>query len=539
MIKAATAMVKCLEKEGVKVVFGYPGAAICPFYDELLKSDITHVLVRHEVNGGHSASGYARMTGKPGVCIATSGPGATNLITAIATAYMDSIPLVAITGQVNCEQIGRDVFQEADITGAAEPFVKYSYIVKNAQELPRVFKEAFYIAASGRPGPVLIDVPQDIQETLIDFDYPEAIELRSYKPTSKGHPMQIKRVIKAICDSKKPVLCVGGGVANANAAKEAYEFAHLMNIPVVTTMMGLSVFSTDDPLYLGMIGMHGCKAANSALDDCDLLVLLGARVGDRAVKSPTFLQNTTTIIHIDIDPAEIGKNIAVNIPLVGDAKLILQQLCKEAEGKKVPDTKEWIDEVLKRKVPPVYKAVDKGVNPREFLSLLSDNMPRNTTVVADVGQNQIWTASSYKIKDGKFLTSGGMGTMGYSVPAAIGAKLAAPDQHVIAICGDGAFQMQFMEIATAIQHNANIKIVVITNNYLGMVREVQTRLYGDRLTAVSLDGSPDFVKLAQAFGIEAMRVDDISKAQAAFELLSRKDGISLVEVVVPDRESTL
>ncbi len=539
MIKAATAMVKCLEKEGVKVVFGYPGAAICPFYDELLKSDISHILVRHEVNGGHSASGYARMTGKPGVCIATSGPGATNLITAIATAYMDSIPLVAITGQVNCEQIGRDVFQEADITGAAEPFVKYSYIVKNAQELPRVFKEAFYIAASGRPGPVLIDVPQDIQETLIDFDYPEAIELRSYKPTSKGHPMQIKRVIKAICEAKKPILCVGGGVANANAAKEAYEFAHLMNIPVVTTMMGLSVFSTDDPLYLGMIGMHGCKAANSAMNDCDLLVLLGARVGDRAVKSPTFLQNTSTIVHIDIDPAEIGKNIAVNIPLVGDAKLILQQLCKEAQGKKAPDTKEWIDEVLKRKTPPVYSAVDKGVNPREFISLLSDNMPRNTTVVADVGQNQIWTASCYKIKDGKFLTSGGMGTMGYSIPAAIGAKLAAPDQHVIAICGDGAFQMQFMEIATAIQHNVNIKIVVVTNNYLGMVREVQTKLYGDRLTAVALDGSPDFVKLAQAYGIEAMRVDDMSKAQAAFELLSRKDGISLVEVVVPDRESTL
>lgn len=538
MIKAAAAMVKCLEREGVKVVFGYPGAAICPFYDELLKSEIRHILVRHEANGGHSASGYARMTGKPAVCIATSGPGATNLITAIATAYMDSIPIVCITGQVNSDQIGRDVFQEADITGAAEPFVKYSYLVKNAEELPRIFREAFYIAGSGRPGPVLIDVPQDIQTTLIEFAYPEDVDIRSYKPTGKGHPMQIKRVINAISESKRPVLCVGGGVSNANADKLAVEFSSKLSIPAVTTMMGISVFSTDNPLFMGMIGMHGCKAANSALNDCDLLVLLGARVGDRAVKSPSFLQNTKTIVHIDIDPAEIGKNIAVNIPLVGDARLILEQLIAE-NGDKAYDRSEWISMLSSRKTEPVYETLQSLVNPKQFISMLSRAMPDNTTVVADVGQNQIWTSAHYKIRNGKFLTSGGMGTMGYSIPAAIGAKLASPDSPVIAICGDGSFQMQLMELATAVQHKIFIKIIVIKNNYLGMVREVQTNFYEDRLTAVSLDGSPDFVKLAQAYGIDSMRVSDISQLDEALKLLTKAEGICLIEVDVPERETTL
>ena len=538
MIRAAEAMVRCLRSEGVKVVFGYPGAAICPFYDELYRSDIHHVLVRHEANAGHEASGYARITNKPAVCIATSGPGATNLLTAIATAYADSVPLICITGQVSTDQIGCDVFQEVDITGAAQPFVKHSYLVKDASMLPRIFKEAFYLAGTGRKGPVLIDVPVDIQNTLIEFEYPETVTMRTYKPTVKGNPMQIKKICEAVENAKRPLICAGGGIFLAGAEKELIEFAEKAKVPAVSTMMGLSLFPTDHPLYLGMLGMHGVKSANRAVNECDTMILIGARVGDRAVKSPTFLAENKQIIHIDIDPAEIGKNIPVDIPLVGDCKTILSELAEKI-GEVSHD--EWLSELaeIKNDVPE-NEETEGFINPKVFLRKLSDRMPANTVCVADVGQNQIWCCNNYGIKEGgRFMTSGGMGTMGYSVPCAVGAKMAAPEREVIAVCGDGSFQMQMMELATIMQEKIAVKIIVMRNNYLGMVRELQTKGYGDRQIAVSLDGSPDFVALARAYGIESDRISTMAEAEEKIEKLASSDKPYLLECDVYSLESTL
>lgn len=535
-IKVSEAMVECLKAEGIKVVFGYPGAAICPFYDELYKSDIKSVLVRHEVNGGHAANGYARISGKPAVCIATSGPGATNLLTAIATAYADSIPIVCITGQVNSEQIGSDAFQEADITGSAAPFIKHTYLVKDGSMIGRIFKEAFYLAGSGRPGPVLIDVPMDVQNEMIEFSYPKSAVIRSYKPTSKGNALQVKRVIKEIKDAKKPLLCVGGGVFLSNAKKEVRELSERFDLPVVSTMMGISVFESDDERFFGMLGMHGSKTANRAVSECDVLLLVGARVGDRAISNPAIIEKNKRIIHIDIDPAEIGKNITADIPLVGDVKTVVLQILKDAPQLSHSD---WISEIKGFVKQSDNKKSKKGkIEPKEFLSRLSEVMGENTHVVADVGQNQIWTATHYKMKKGRFLTSGGMGTMGYAVPAAIGAKLADEKSEVLAICGDGSFQMSFMELATAVQHGADIKVIVMKNNYLGMVREVQDKAYGGRLIAVSLEGSPDFIKLAAAYGINGVRVNDEKSMTEAFELL-KKNTPCVIECVVDDFESTL
>ncbi|WP_455526176.1 biosynthetic-type acetolactate synthase large subunit [Huintestinicola sp.] len=538
MIRAAEAMVRCLGSEGVKVVFGYPGAAICPFYDELYRSDIHHVLVRHEANAGHEASGYARITGKPAVCVATSGPGATNLLTAIATAYADSIPLICITGQVSTDQIGCDVFQEVDITGAAQPFVKHSYLVKDASQLPRIFKEAFYLAGTGRKGPVLIDVPVDVQNTMIDFEYPETVTMRTYKPTVKGNPMQIKKICEAVENAKRPLICAGGGIFLAGAEKELIKFAEKAKVPAVSTMMGLSLFPTEHPLYLGMLGMHGLKAANRAVSECDTMILIGARVGDRAVKSPTFLAENKQIIHIDIDPAEIGKNIPVDIPLVGDCKTILEELTEKIGE---VDHSQWLSELSKIKNNvPENDETEGFINPKVFLRKLSDRMPADTVCVADVGQNQIWCCNNYAFKEGgRFMTSGGMGTMGYSVPCGIGAKMAAPEREVVVVCGDGSFQMQMMELATVMQEKIAVKIIVMRNNYLGMVRELQTKGYGDRLIAVDLDGSPDFVALARAYGIESDRVSTMAEAEEKLEKLASSDKPYLLECDVYSRESTL
>ncbi len=535
----AKAMTEALKAEGITTVFGYPGAAICPFYDEMLKGGIRHILVRHEVNAGHAASGYARMTGRPAVAVATSGPGATNLITAIATAYMDSIPMVLITGQVSSDMIGRDVFQEADITGAAEPFVKHSYLVKDPKDTAVVFKNAFYIAGSGRPGPVLIDMPFDIQKAEIDFEYPETVNIRSYKPSVEGNKLQIKRAIAAIEKSERPLICAGGGLFTANAADLMCEFAERTNIPVVNTMMGLGSISSEHPLFIGMIGMHGTPTANYAINHCDLLILLGARVGDRAVTAINRLEGVN-VIHIDVDPAEIGKNLPVTTPVVGDLKNILTQLLSLAQNY---DHYEWIQTLNAKKAEQVRppRQIKQGcADPKEFIRILSEKLPENAVVCADVGQNQIWTCANIALKKGgRLLTSGGMGTMGYSVPAAEGAKAAMPDRTVVAVCGDGSFQMEFMELATLVQHNINVKIIVMANNRLGMVREVQTNAYGDRQTAVALDGSPDFVKLAQAYGIPAERVTDTLEAEKAIDALISSDGCYLLEVRVDEDENTI
>lgn len=535
----ARAMVKCLETEKIKHVFGYPGAAICPFYDALLESDIEHILVRHEANGGHSASGYARMTGKPAVCIATSGPGATNLITAIATAYMDSIPLIAITGQVNSDQIGRDVFQEADITGSAEPFVKHSFLVKNPEEICRVFKEAFFIAGTGRPGPVLIDIPMDVQKQECDFSYPESIEIRSYKPRSEGNKLQIKRVCEAISRAEKPLICAGGGVFTANAKDELRRVAELCDIPVINTMMGLSSMDMSHRLYFGMLGMHGVKPANYAVANCDLFILLGARVGDRAVTAIQQLKGRE-IIHIDIDPAEIGKNLTATTPVVGDLKVILNQIIETAVKQ---EHTAWVDELAQVKNEadkPIPEENNGCINPKYFISRLNEQLPEQSVIVADVGQNQIWTANNIFLREsGRFMTAGGMGTMGYSIPAAIGAKRASPESQVIAICGDGSFQMQMMELATAVQHKIPVKIIVMVNHYLGMVREVQENSYNNRLIGVSLDGSPQFDMIAHAYGIKAETVNNTAEIDGAVKRLLDSDESYLLQVIVDDKEKTI
>lgn len=536
-ISAAEATVKCLQEEGVKVVFGLPGATICPFYDALSKSDIRHILVRQEQHAGHAANGYARVTHKPGVCIATSGPGALNLITAIATAYMDSIPLVIITGQVSSDLLGRDVFQEADITGAAEPFVKHSFLVKDANEIPRVMKAAFLIASTGRQGPVLVDIPVDIQKKQIDFTYPDSIEIRSYRPTPQGHPGQIKRVLTALQEAKRPLICAGGGVFSANAMEELKTFSKIANIPIVTTMMGLSAVSPSYPLYFGMIGMHGSANANYAMSQADLIILLGARVGDRAIMSPIGLSKKAKIVHIDIDPAEIGKNIPTNIPLVGDAKHILTEMIQHPPK---ADYSTWIAQ-LKGYPQKTAKAKKyaKYCNPQEFLTHLMQKADSSAYLVADVGQNQIWSARNYKIESGRFMTTGGMGTMGYSIPAAIGAKIANPNAQAIAICGDGAFQMSMMELATIAANQIGVKIVIMNNGVLGMVKETQSKQYNGNEFAVSLNGSPDFVKLAKSYQINAKRITSLHNINEVLDEFLAEDTPYLLECVVHPNEPTL
>lgn len=533
----AKAMTECLKAEGITTVFGYPGAAICPFYDELYNTDIRHILVRHEVNGGHAASGYARISGRPAVAVATSGPGALNLITAIATAYMDSIPMVIITGQVNTDQIGRDVFQEADITGSAEPFVKHSFLLSNPNDTAEVFKKAFYIAGTGRRGPVLIDIPFDVQKAEIDFEYPETVDIRSYRPSTTGNGAQIKRVVSAIRQAERPLFCAGGGLFTGNGVNLMRKLAEITDIPVVSTMMGLGAMPTNSPLYYGMLGMHGCKSANAAVNTCDVLVLLGARVGDRAIAAMT-KRDDFTVIHIDIDPAEIGKNIAADLPVVGDISLILGQLLEQFDAPlSHTEWKKQLDSF--RQENPIVPASTGYVNPKWFIRLLDEHLPDDSIVVGDVGQNQIWTAANITLNGGRFLTSGGMGTMGYSIPAAIGAKAAKPEAQVIAICGDGSFQMQMMELATAIQHDICVKIIIMRNNYLGMVREVQERSYGNRVTAVSLDGSPCFTKIAEAYGIESVLVDSCDKAEDAIKRMIASQKPFLIEVAVEENEKTI
>lgn len=529
----ADAMVKCLEQEGVNYVYGYPGVAICPFYNSILDSDIQSILVRTEQNAAHAASGEARVSGKVGVCAVTSGPGATNLITGIATAFADSIPLVCITGQVKSELIGSDVFQEADITGAVESFVKYSYLVKNVEDIPRIFKEAFYIANTGRKGPVLIDVPIDIQNaTIKNFKYPEEVSLRTYKPTVKGHAVQIKKVIKELEKAKRPIICAGGGVHLSDAVDELRTFSHKYHIPVVSTMMGIGVMQTNDEMYFGMVGNNGKAYANRAMNESDLIIMVGARVADRAISQPDLITTNKILVHIDVDPAEIGKNVGPTIPLVGDAKHIFMDLAQqECEC----DHEAWVETLneyrntmlVKRNPNPDF------VDPAEFIRMLSEEMKDDAIYVADVGQNQIWSCNYHVVKDGRFLTSGGMGTMGYSIPAAMGAKNADKSKQAIAVCGDGSFQMSMMELATMQQHHIPVKIIVLKNNYLGMVRQYQHFTYKDNYSVVDIkDGSPNLEKLAAAYDIPFIRVENMANAKEQIKAFLQDDCTMLMECLV-------
>ncbi len=529
---AADVIVKCLEAEKVPYVFGYPGVAICPFYNSILSSEIRTILVRTEQNAAHAASGVARMTHRPGVCAVTSGPGATNIITGIATAFADSIPLVVITGQVNSELLGSDVFQEADITGAVESFVKYSYLVRDPEEIPRIFKEAFYIANSGRKGPVLIDIPIDVQNAQVkSFRYPEEVSLRTYKPTVKGNAVQIKKVGKELNRAKRPIICAGGGVLLAQADDELQAFVKNHKIPVVSTMMGIGVMPTNDPYYFGMVGNNGKPYANRAMNEADLIIMVGARVADRAISQPDLITRDKVLVHIDVDPAEIGKNALSSIPLVGDADKVLEDLnALDIEA----DYSEWVETLTsyKKEFKPKKYGREGYVDPAAFVKLLSESMEEDGVYVADVGQNQIWSCANVVMRTGKFLTSGGMGTMGYSIPAAMGAKLACPKRQVVAVCGDGSFQMSMMELATCNQHGVQAKIVVIRNNSLGMVREYQHYTYKDHYSVVDLSGSPDLEKLVSAYDFDYMRLENMKDAEKVIRAFLKDRKSVLLEVIV-------
>ena len=506
-LTGAQIVIECLKEQKVDTVFGYPGGAILNVYDELYKhqNEIRHVLTSHEQGASHAADGYARSTGKVGVCFATSGPGATNLVTGIATAYMDSIPMVALTGQVATKLIGKDAFQEVDITGATLPFTKHSYLIKDGLDIPRVVNEAFHIANTGRPGPVLIDFPMDLLKK--EFDYPEEdedVNIRGYKLMGKANESQVKKVAEAIKGAKKPVILAGGGVVISDATNEFRKFVKETDIPVVSTMMGIGILPSDNPRYYGMIGSHGVKRANLLFNRADLVIVMGSRLGDRTVANVKGLEEGNKLIHIDLDPAEIGKNTQPYIPVVGDIKDVLEQLTSQISGYKT--SKEWIDEADELRQRFTHKPVceDNGfVNPKYFLNVLSEKTNSDVYLSTEVGQNQIWCANNFNFKTPRsLLTSGGFGTMGYSIPAAIGVRAALPDTQIVAVCGDGSFQMSLMELATMRQWDLPIKFVIMRNGYLGLVREYQHHTYHDRYSGVSLDGSPDFEKIAEAYGLD-------------------------------------
>jgi len=538
MITGAEAMARCLEAEGITKIFGYPGVAIAPFYEALYNSSIEHILVRQEQNAGHAASGYARVSRKPAVCCVTSGPGATNLITALATAYADSIPIIAISGQVSSELLGRDVFQEADMRGATESFVKHSYLVKDPDDIPRVFKEAFYIASTGRKGPVLIDVPIDVQNHHLSkqFEYPESVTMRGYKPEIKVNMGQIGKVVAALNQAKKPLVCAGGGVILGDGEEVLQNFCEKFNIPLVHTMMGMGVMPKKHPLYFGMLGNNGKPYANTAVRRSDLVIVVGARLADRAIPKPENLARRVAVIHIDIDTAEIGKNLGPTIPLVGDVKDIFNCLLEQDIN---PADKSWIDELEEVKHTTVDTRIfsDRFVNPNILVQKLSEKMDDNAIYVADVGQNQLWSADNYVMKEGRFMTTGGMGTMGYSIPAAMGAKVFAPDRQTVAVCGDGSFQMSMNELATLKVNNIPIKILVLRNHYLGLVREYQYNTYNSHYEGVQLYDWPRHDKLAAAYEMPYFYCDsDADLEQKLDEFLACDDACLMVcEVDSEDR----
>lgn len=531
-ITGAQALVKSLEMEGVEIIFGYPGGAILPVYDSLYDSKIKHILTRSEQGAAHAASGYARVSGKVGVCMATSGPGATNLVTGIATAYMDSIPIVAITGQVPTTLIGRDVFQEVDITGATAPFTKHNYLVKKAEDIPRIVKEAFHIASTGRPGPVLIDLPKDTAQRKISFNYPKDICLRGYKPKINGHPLQITRAAESINKASRPIICVGGGINSARAEKQLMELSEKAQIPVVTTLMGISAFPADHSLFVGMLGMHGLAEANWAVTESDLVIAVGARFGDRLTGDVAGFAPDAKIIHIDIDPAEIGKNVNVDIPIVGDVKQVLSEISKQVKSR---NPSEWNDKMAALKAKSSLPALkdDEGLRPWKVIQELSKNTKGRAVITTEVGCHQMWTAQYYEfIKPRTFISSGGLGTMGYGLPAAIGVKAARPDMMVINICGDGSFQMNLTEMATAIENDLPIKIVLFNNSGLGLVRQLQEFYCDGRYNQVYFNYTPDFIKLAESYGVKGMRIQSPEELPGAIDRLTTEKGAFLLECIV-------
>ncbi|MBN1459016.1 MAG: biosynthetic-type acetolactate synthase large subunit [Armatimonadetes bacterium] len=536
----AQALIEGLRRERVEVIFGYPGGQLLPIYDKLYDTkDIRHILVRHEQGGAHAADGYARACGKVGVCLATSGPGATNLVTGIATAYMDSVPIVAITGQVPTFAIGKDSFQEVDITGVTLPITKHNYLVTKASEIPQIVKEAFFIARTGRPGPVLIDFPRDMQTAEIEFDYPDKIELPGYRPTTKGHPGMIKRAAELIASAERPLIYGGGGINSADAQQELVALAERIDAPVTMTLLGKGGFPEDHELYLGMPGMHGTAYANYGLHEADVIIAVGTRFDDRVTGKLDMFARTAKFIHIDIDPAEIGKNVAPLLPIVGDVKHVLSELNKRVAKSQHPEWRKTVDG-WKEQYPMKWKG--DGLKPQYVIQQIQKATKGDAIIVTEVGQNQMWAAQWYACKRTRqFISSGGLGTMGYGLPAAMGAQVACPKDVVWDIAGDGSIQMNIQELATCVAEKIPVKIAVLNNGYLGMVRQWQTLFFKNRLSYTDLEvGTPDFVKLAEAYGAVGLRVTEESEVDGAIKkAMSVKDKPCLIDFLVARDENVM
>jgi acetolactate synthase I/II/III large subunit len=505
-------IVESLKKEGVEAIFYYPGGVVLPLFDELHNAPIRKILIRHEQAGVHAADGYARSTGKVGVALVTSGPGATNTVTGIATAYMDSVPIVVLTGQVATPLIGNDAFQEADIVGITRPCTKHNYLVKDVKDLARVLKEAFYVARNGRPGPVLVDLPKDVLVNSTEFKYPDKVNIRGYRPTYEGHPGQIERAIDFTIKSKKPILYVGGGIISSSGSKELTLFAERLGIPVAMTLMGLGGFPGNHPLFLGMLGMHGTYRANMALMESDLLMAIGTRFDDRVTGKIEAFAPNAKIIHVDIDPTSISKNVRVDLPIVGDCKRVLTKMLALLEKEDIASFKEgltpWHQQIENwNSFHNMSYEQTSVIKPQYVVEKICELTKGDAIITTEVGQNQMWTAQYYKfIKPRTLLTSGGLGTMGYGFPAAMGAQVAFPNKLVIDIAGDGSFQMNSQELATIIQYQLPVKVAILNNGYLGMIRQWQEFFYGKRYASSSLEGvSPDFIKLAEAYGAIGLR----------------------------------
>ncbi|HEY3347112.1 MAG TPA: biosynthetic-type acetolactate synthase large subunit [Nitrospirota bacterium] len=520
-LSGAEILIESLKKEGVKHIFGYPGGVVLNIFDVLYdQKDIELILTRHEQGAAHAADGYTRATGKPGVCLVTSGPGATNIVTGIATAYMDSIPMIVITGQVSTQLIGNDAFQEADIVGITRPCSKYNFLVKNVEDLARTIKEAFYIATTGRPGPVLIDIPKDVSVAKAEFKYPDKVDIRSYKPVLKGNAWQIKQAAEAIQKAKNPVIVAGGGVILSGASVELKELAELAKVPVTLTLMGLGAFPGDHKLCLGMLGMHGTYQANMAVHESDLLIAIGMRFDDRVTGKVEGFAPHAKIIHIDIDPTSIRKNVRVDVPIVGDVKNVLKDLDKAIRGefKEQPSAvrKAWLDRIADwtAEQPLDYDQDDLVIKPQYVVEMINKVTKGDCIITTEVGQNQMWAAQFFKyVKPRTWISSGGLGTMGYGFPAAIGAQLACPNKDVFDIAGDGSIQMNIQELATAVLYKLPVKVAILNNCFLGMVRQWQELFFEERYSSTCLTGIPDFVKVAEAYGAVGLRATKPSEVE--------------------------
>ncbi len=534
-LTGAQIMMKVLQEEGVDTIFGYPGGVVIDIFDELEKTDIRNILVRQEACAVHAADGYARAGGRVGVCLVTSGPGATNTVTGIASAYMDSIPVVIFTGQVPTHLIGNDAFQEVDIVGITRPCTKHNYLVKRTEDLARIIKEAFYLASSGRPGPVLVDIPKDVSVTKIDYKPSKKVKLRSYNPTYNPNARQLQKVVELIKESKKPVIFAGGGVILSKASKELTELARKTQSPLTASLMGLGAFPATDPLWLGMIGMHGTYRANMSTGECDLLIGIGVRFDDRVTGKISAFATHAKIVHIDIDPTSIRKNIPVTAPVVGDCKVTLAKLNKlldkEDLGDLKKERKKWFEQIQhwKDTQPLAYKQTDV-IKPQYVVEKLYEMTKGKAIITTEVGQNQMWAAQYYQFdRPNHFITSGGLGCMGFGLPAAIGAQLACPDALVVDIAGDGSIQMNIQEMATAVQCGLPIKVVILNNGYLGMVRQWQQLFFDKRYVSTCLDCAPDFVKLAEAYGAVGLRATKPEEVEAVL-----KKGLASKKPVIMD-----